>query len=52
MTLENKLVITDSAELARVEEKISKAKALELFETGLLDAFEVGTFVGLSEMHK
>ena len=52
MALENKLGITDSAELARVEEKISKTKALELFERGLLDQFEVGTFSGLSKIHK
>lgn len=52
MALENKLGITDSSELARAEEKISKKKALELFETGLLDTFEVGTFKGLSRIHK
>lgn len=52
MALENKLGITDSVELARVEEKISKRKALELFELNLLDTFEVGTFKGLSEIHK
>lgn len=52
MALENKLNITESAELARVEEKISKTKALELFENGLLDTFEVGTFKGLSDIHK
>ena len=52
MALENKLGITDSAELARVEEKISKTKALELFEKGLLDQFEVGTFSGLAKIHK
>lgn len=52
MALENKLGITDSTELARMEEKISKIKALELFETGLLDTFEVGTFEGLSKIHK
>lgn len=52
MALENKLGITDSAELARAEEKISKTKALELFKTGLLDTFEIGTFKGLSQMHK
>jgi cell filamentation protein len=52
MYLENKLGITDSAELARAEEKISKKKALELFETGLLDTFEVGTFEGLAQIHK
>ena len=52
MALENKLGITDSAELARAEEKISKTKALKLFETGLLDTFETGTFKGLSQIHK
>lgn len=52
MTLENKLGITDSSELARVEEKIGKKKALEMFESGLLDTFEVGTFKALSEIHK
>ena len=51
MALENKLGITDSSELARVEEKVSKKKALEMFETGLLDTFEVGTFKALSEIH-
>lgn len=39
MTLKNKLGITDSAEPAREEEKISKRKAKELFETGFLDDF-------------
>ena len=52
MALENKLGITDSAELARLEEKISKSKALELFEKGLLDQFEVGTFAGLAKIHQ
>ena len=52
MALENKLGITDSAELARAEEKISKARALELFETGLLDTFPVGDFEGLAMIHK
>ena len=52
MALENKLGITDSAELARTEERISKAKALELFEKGLLDVFEVGTFQGLAQIHE
>lgn len=51
MALENKLNITDSAELARVEEKISKQKALELFEKKFLDTFEVGTFDGLKKIH-
>jgi cell filamentation protein len=52
MALENKLGISDSAELARIEEKISKTKALELFETGLLDTFSVGGFEGLAMIHK
>lgn len=52
MILENQLGITDSAELARAEEKASKKKALELFELKLLDTFEVGTFKGLSNIHK
>lgn len=52
MVLENKLGITDPAELARTEEKYSKIKALELFEHGLLDQFEVGTFTGLSQIHR
>lgn len=52
MALENKLGIIDSSELAPVEEKISKKKALEMFETGLLDTVEVGTFKALSEIHK
>lgn len=46
------LGITDSVKLARAEEKISKKKALELFERSLLDTFEVGTFKGLAEIHK
>lgn len=52
MALENKLNITDSAELARTEEKISKTKALELFENNMLDNFEVGTFKGLCSIHQ
>lgn len=52
MALANKWNITDSTELARLEEKISKKKAVELFETGLLDSFEVGTFKGLAQIHK
>ena len=52
MALENKLGITDSSELARVEEKISKMKAVEMFEKGFLDTFEVGTFEGLAKIHK
>ena len=52
MALANKLGIRDSAELARLEEKLSKKKAAELFEKGLLDTFEVGTFAGLAKIHK
>lgn len=51
MVLENKLGITSSAELAREEERRSKARALELFEKGLLDQFEIGTFRGLAQIH-
>ena len=51
MVLENKLGLDNSAELARIEEKISKAKALKLFETGLLDTFSVGLFEGLQKIH-
>ena len=52
MALENKLGITDSAELARVEEKLSKAKALQLFESGILETIPVGSFEGLAMTHK
>ena len=51
MALKNKLGITDSLELAREEERISKIRALELFEKGLLDSFENGTFHGLAQIH-
>lgn len=50
--LENKLGITSSSELAQIEEKISKTKAVQLFETGILDTFEIGTFHGLCQIHK
>ena len=52
MALENKLGITDSSALAREEEKISKKKAHELFETGYLDTLTAGTFESLSLIHK
>ena len=52
MALKNKLGITDSLELAREEERISKIRALELFEKGLLDSFENGTFHGLAQIHE
>ena len=52
MTLENKLGITDSIELAKAEEKISKKRAIELFESGYLNNLEHGTFKSLAEIHK
>lgn len=52
MALDNKLNITDSAELAREEEKISKKKAVELFENGYLDNYEAGTFKMLAAIHR
>lgn len=52
MTIQNKLGITDSFELAQAEEKISKQKAIELFESGRLDKLDAGTFESLSEIHK
>lgn len=52
MALENKLGIKNSSELAREEERITKKKALELFDTGKISEFEVGTFKGLSSIHK
>ena len=52
MILKNKLGIENQIELAKEEEKITKLKAIELFETGKLNTFEVGTFNGLSQIHK
>ena len=52
MILQNKLGLTNEAELAGAEEKLSKTRALELYDTGLLDTFEVGTFKGLAAIHK
>ena len=52
MTLANKLNITDAAELARVEEKLSKAKAHKLFTSGLLDTLNAGTFQALTTIHQ
>ena len=52
MALQNKLGLTDELELAREEERISKQKALVLYDTGLLDTFPVGTFAGLAMIHK
>lgn len=52
MALENKLGITSSPELAEAEERISKKKALELFENGILDTLEAGKFSALKAIHK
>ena len=52
MALENKLNITDQAELAREEERISKSCAKKMFETGYLNTLEPGTFVALKQIHK
>ena len=52
MTLENKLGITNQVELAKLEEKISKQKAKQLFESGEINKIEVGTFAGLMQIHK
>ena len=52
MALENKLVLTISADLAREEERISKKKAAELFEKGILDKLEAGKFSALKAIHK
>ena len=51
MPLENKLGITDSATLAKEEERISKTRAVELFESGLLDSLPAGTFDTLCRIH-
>ena len=52
MALENKLGLTSIAELDREEERISKKKAAQLFDRKLLDTFDVGTFAGLTAIHK
>ena len=50
--LENKLGITDSTELARMEERISKQKALEMFESGFFEILEPGTYKSLAMIHQ
>lgn len=52
MVLDNKLGLTNSAELAKQEELLTKKRAKELFESGKIDTFEIGTFKGLSEIHQ
>ncbi len=50
--LENKLGIKSQSELSNEEERITKLKALELFDTNKIEEFEVGTYKGLSDIHK
>ena len=50
--LENKLGIANSVDLAHEEERITKLKALKLFDTNKIDEFEIGTFKGLACIHK
>ena len=52
MIVENKLGLTNQVELAKVEEKLSKQKAKELYDCGKINEIEVGTFKGLSEIHE
>ena len=51
MSIENKLGINDSLELAREEERLTKKRALELYDNKILANFEVGTFAGLKAIH-
>ncbi len=52
MALENKLEITSSSELACEEERISKGKAVKLFENGMLDSLPAGKFSTLQKIHE
>ncbi len=52
MILDNKLGITNQVELAKAEEKISKQKAKQLFDTNEINKIEVGTFAGLAHIHR
>lgn len=51
MVLQNKLNITNQIELNKAEEKISKQKAKQLFESGDINRMEIGTFKGLAQIH-
>lgn len=52
MVLKNRLDISDSLELAKIEEKLSKKKAIQLFESGYLDSLDAGTFASLAKIHQ
>ena len=52
MILKNRLGITDQIELSKMEEKISKQKAKQLFDSGDIEKVEAGTFAGLSFIHR
>ncbi len=52
MILENKLGITNQVELQKEEERISKLAAKRMYDSGLIDKIEVGTFAGLRQIHK
>jgi cell filamentation protein len=52
MTLENKLGISNAVELARLEEKLSKAQAHKLFTSGFLDTLNAGSFQALASIHE
>lgn len=52
MSLENKLNITDQIELNKAEEKISKEKAVKLYDSGKIDNIKAGTFEGLRQIHE
>lgn len=52
MALENKLGLTSSVDIAREEERISKGKAVKLFENGMLDSLPAGKFSTLQKIHK
>lgn len=51
MTLGNKLGLTDAIALAHAEERLTKKRALELYDKKILDQYEVGTFAGLQQIH-
>lgn len=52
MILDNKLGLTDPVELARLEEKLSKARARELFTSGYLDTLDADSFHALAKIHE